>query len=263
MLHTVVTLTKNRAMAETKRENIFLKIFGVSPPQKELGDRQSESLDKVRQLLPLPKQTRDVITCEPQGSLIDTKGNKIAGFEKEVRESSTGCRRDVRAAGSQIRSAWFVTTRCPVSLSFCQGLQVSTKQKISPWDVFEGLKHSAPLSWGWFGTVRVDRKVTKFEEQQRFLLYHTHLKPKPCSYYLEPLPLPPEEEEPLTPVSQEPEKKMMEAVKPEKSVPAVHPDSSKKKSNKKKKNSSAKTEVGFFFRCKTFFMSVFELQICI
>lgn len=56
--------------------------------QKELGDRQSESLEKVRQLLPLPKQTRDVITCEPQGSLIDTKGNKIAGFEKEVGDFS-------------------------------------------------------------------------------------------------------------------------------------------------------------------------------
>lgn len=127
-----------------------------------------------------------------------------------------------------------------------QGLQVSTKQKISPWDVFEGLKHSAPLSWGWFGTVRVDRKVTKFEEQQRFLLYHTHLKPKPRSYYLEPLPLPPEEEEPLTPVSQEPEKKMMEAVKPEKAVPAVPSDSSKKKSNKKKKAPSTKTEVRIY-----------------
>ncbi|MEQ2165562.1 hypothetical protein GOODEAATRI_018177, partial [Goodea atripinnis] len=97
-----------------------------------------------------------------------------------------------------------------------RGLQVSTKQKISPWDVFEGLKHSAPLSWGWFGTVRVDRKIAKFEEQQRFLLYHTHLKPKPRSYYLEPLPLPPEEEEPLTPISQEPEKKMMEVVKTDK-----------------------------------------------
>uniref|UniRef100_A0A8C9Z7P8 Mediator complex subunit 12 n=1 Tax=Sander lucioperca TaxID=283035 RepID=A0A8C9Z7P8_SANLU len=166
------------SMEENKRAYMNL----VKKLRKELGDRQSESLEKVRQLLPLPKQTRDVITCEPQGSLIDTKGNKIAGFEKE-------------------------------------GLQVSTKQKISPWDVFEGLKPSAPLSWGWFGTVRVDRKVTKFEEQQRFLLYHTHLKPKPRSYYLEPLPLPPEEEEPLTPVSQEPEKKMMEAVKPEKSVP--------------------------------------------
>uniref|UniRef100_A0A674A8B0 Mediator complex subunit 12 n=1 Tax=Salmo trutta TaxID=8032 RepID=A0A674A8B0_SALTR len=165
------------SMEENKRAYMNL----VKKLRKELGDRQSESLEKVRQLLPLPKQTRDVITCEPQGSLIDTKGNKIAGFEKE-------------------------------------GLQVSNKQKISPWDVFEGLKHSAPLSWGWFGTVRVDRKVTKFEEQQRFLLYHTHLKPKPRSYYLEPLPLPPEEEEPPTPVPQEPEKKM-EALKPEKSVP--------------------------------------------
>uniref|UniRef100_A0A665W8A6 Mediator complex subunit Med12 domain-containing protein n=1 Tax=Echeneis naucrates TaxID=173247 RepID=A0A665W8A6_ECHNA len=189
------------SMEENKRAYMNL----VKKLRKELGDRQSESLEKVRQLLPLPKQTRDVITCEPQGSLIDTKGNKIAGFEKE-------------------------------------GLQVSTKQKISPWDVFEGLKHSAPLSWGWFGTVRVDRKVTKFEEQQRFLLYHTHLKPKPRSYYLEPLPLPPEEEEPLTPVSQEPEKKMMEPVKPEKNVPSVPSDSNKKKSNKKKKTPPTKTE---------------------
>ncbi|XP_041847052.1 mediator of RNA polymerase II transcription subunit 12 isoform X4 [Melanotaenia boesemani] len=188
------------SMEENKRAYMNL----VKKLRKELGDRQSESLEKVRQLLPLPKQTRDVITCEPQGSLIDTKGNKIAGFEKE-------------------------------------GLQVSTKQKISPWDVFEGLKHSAPLSWGWFGTVRVDRKITKFEEQQRFLLYHTHQKPKPRSYYLEPLKLLPEEEEPLTPVSQEPEKKIMEAVKQEKNVPAV-PSESKAKKNNKKRKTSTKTE---------------------
>uniref|UniRef100_A0A3P9HYA9 Mediator complex subunit 12 n=1 Tax=Oryzias latipes TaxID=8090 RepID=A0A3P9HYA9_ORYLA len=177
------------SMEENKRA--YMNLVKKLRLQKELGDRQSESLEKVRQLLPLPKQTRDVITCEPQGSLIDTKGNKIAGFEKE-------------------------------------GLQVSTKQKISPWDVFEGLKHSAPLSWGWFGTTRVDRKTTKFEEQHRFLLYHTHMKPKPRSYYLEPLPLPPEEEEPLTPVSQEPEKKIMEPGKPEKNAPPV-PSESKKK----------------------------------
>uniref|UniRef100_A0A4W5MDG8 Mediator complex subunit 12 n=1 Tax=Hucho hucho TaxID=62062 RepID=A0A4W5MDG8_9TELE len=194
------------SMEENKRAYMNL----VKKLRKELGDRQSESLEKVRQLLPLPKQTRDVITCEPQGSLIDTKGNKIAGFEKERKQI---------------------------------GLQVSNKQKISPWDVFEGLKHSAPLSWGWFGTVRVDRKVTKFEEQQRFLLYHTHLKPKPRSYYLEPLPLPPEEEETPTPVPQEPEKKMVEAVKPEKSVPAASSDATKKKPKKKKTPSTSKTEV--------------------
>uniref|UniRef100_A0A673JB53 Mediator complex subunit Med12 domain-containing protein n=1 Tax=Sinocyclocheilus rhinocerous TaxID=307959 RepID=A0A673JB53_9TELE len=168
------------SMEENKRAYMNL----VKKLRKELGERQSESLEKVRQLLPLPKQTRDVITCEPQGSLIDTKGNKIAGFEKE-------------------------------------GLQVSTKQKISPWDVFEGLKHSAPLSWGWFGSVRVDRKVTKFEEQQRLLLYHTHIKPKQRSYYLAPLNLPQEEEEPPTPVPPEPDKKV-DPGKPEKSVSSVN-----------------------------------------
>ncbi|XP_060153506.1 mediator of RNA polymerase II transcription subunit 12-like protein [Globicephala melas] len=93
-----------------------------------------------------------------------------------------------------------------------QGLQVSTKQKVSPWDLFEGQKNPAPLSWAWFGTVRVDRKVIKYEEQHHLLLYHTHPMPKPRSYYLEPLPLPPEEEEegPTSPISQEPERKSAE-----------------------------------------------------
>lgn len=126
-----------------------------------------------------------------------------------------------------------------------QGLQVSTKQKISPWDLFEGLKPSAPLSWGWFGTVRVDRRVARGEEQQRLLLYHTHLRPRPRAYYLEPLPLPPEDEEPPAPTLLEPEKKAPEPPKAEK--PGAAPASTeerKKKSTKGKKRSqpAAKTE---------------------
>nr|XP_033799825.1 mediator of RNA polymerase II transcription subunit 12 [Geotrypetes seraphini] len=197
------------SMEENKRAYMNL----VKKLRKELGDRQSESLEKVRQLLPLPKQTRDVITCEPQGSLIDTKGNKIAGFDSIFKK---------------------------------EGLQVSTKQKISPWDLFEGLKHSAPLSWGWFGTVRVDRRVSRFEEQQRLLLYHTHLKPKPRSYYLEPLSLPLEEEEPPTPVPLEPEKKVSEPLKTEKSnaASASSTEERKKKTikNKKRNQTANKTE---------------------
>uniref|UniRef100_A0A8C5S5V4 Mediator complex subunit 12 n=1 Tax=Laticauda laticaudata TaxID=8630 RepID=A0A8C5S5V4_LATLA len=199
------------SMEENKRAYMNL----VKKLRKELGDRQSESLEKVRQLLPLPKQTRDVITCEPQGSLIDTKGNKIAGFDSIFKK---------------------------------EGLQVSTKQRISPWDLFEGLKHSAPLSWGWFGTVRVDRKVSRFEEQQRLLLYHTHLKPKPRSYYLEPLPLPPEEEEPPTPVALEPEKKAVEPAKAEKATAsagssAAEPKNKNKNKNKKRAQTASKNEV--------------------
>uniref|UniRef100_A0A672VEX3 Mediator complex subunit 12L n=1 Tax=Strigops habroptila TaxID=2489341 RepID=A0A672VEX3_STRHB len=180
----------------------------VKKLKKELGDKRSESIDKVRQLLPLPKQTCDIITCEPMGSLIDTKGNKIAGFD---------------------------------SIDKKQGLQVSTKQKVSSWDLFEGHKNPAPLSWAWFGTVRVDRKVIKYEEQQHLLLYHMHTKPKPRSYYLEPLPLPPEEEEeePTTPVSQEPERKSGEFSDQGKHATD---DEKKTKSRKRKSKSSSRAD---------------------
>lgn len=156
---------------------------------------------------------------------------------------------DGRAAGGSLHLLQCVAAPSDLSSSSPpQGLQVSTKQKISPWDLFEGLKHSAPLSWGWFGTVRVDRKVSRFEEQQRLLLYHTHLKPKPRSYYLEPLPLPPEEEEPPTPVALEPEKKAAEPAKVEKaSVNPANPSAEpKKKASKSKKRTqaAAKNEVG-------------------
>ncbi|XP_075058071.1 mediator of RNA polymerase II transcription subunit 12-like protein isoform X2 [Mixophyes fleayi] len=182
----------------------------VKKLKKELGDKQSESIDKVRQLLLLPKQTCDVITCEPMGSLIDTKGNKIAGFD---------------------------------SIDKKQGLQVSSKQKVSPWDLFEGHQNPAPLSWAWFGTVRVDRKVIKCEEQHQLLLYHTHPKPKPPSYYLEPLPLPPEEEEEegesTTPVSTDPEGKTTDFPDPGKSVTD---EEKKSKSRKHKSKSNQRTD---------------------
>uniref|UniRef100_A0A8C6Y1A0 Mediator complex subunit 12L n=1 Tax=Naja naja TaxID=35670 RepID=A0A8C6Y1A0_NAJNA len=172
-----LSIASQMGSEENKRAYMNL----VKKLKKELGDKSSESIDKVRQLLPLPKQMCDLIACEPMGSLIDTKGNKIAGFD---------------------------------SIDKKQGLQVSMKQKVSPWDLLEGNKNPAPLSWAWFGTVRIDRKVIKYEEQQHLLLYHTHPKPKPRSYYLEPLPLPPEEdeeeEEPTTPASQEPERKSAE-----------------------------------------------------
>ncbi|KAJ7402236.1 Mediator of RNA polymerase II transcription subunit 12-like protein [Pitangus sulphuratus] len=185
----------------------------VKKLKKELGDKRSESIEKVRQLLPLPRLTCDIVACEPTGSLIDTKGNKIAGFDSIDKKQARA-----------------------------NGLQVSSKQKVSPWDLFEGHKNPAPLSWAWFGTIRVDRKVIKYEEQQHLLLYHTHPKPKPRSYYLEPLPLPPEEEEeePTTPVSQEPERKLGELLDQ-----GEHgtDDEKKAKGRKRKSKSSSRAEV--------------------
>lgn len=120
------------------------------------------------------------------------------------------------------------------------------KQKVSPWDLFEGSKNPAPLSWAWFGTVRIDRKVIKYEEQQQHhLLYHTHPKPKPRSYYLEPLPLPPEEEEeeeePTTPASQDPERKLLPELS-DQGKPSTA-EEKKTKGRKRKTKSSSKTDV--------------------
>lgn len=119
---------------------------------------------------------------------------------------------------------------------------MSTKQKVSPWDLFEGQKNPAPLSWAWFGTVRMDRKAIKYEEQHNLLLYHTHPVPKPRSYYLEPLPLLPEEEEeePASPVSQEPERKSAELSDQGK---AAADEEKKAKGRKRKTKSGSRLDV--------------------
>uniref|UniRef100_A0A2R5LGN9 Putative thyroid hormone receptor-associated protein complex subunit n=1 Tax=Ornithodoros turicata TaxID=34597 RepID=A0A2R5LGN9_9ACAR len=132
----------------------------VKKLKKEVSDLDTDVISMVHQLLPLPKQQSEVITCEPMGSLIDTKGNKIAGFD---------------------------------SIDKKQGLQVSEKQFVSPWDLLEGHRNPAPLSWVWFGAVRMERKP-RVEESHRALLWHTHgALAKPLSYFLDPPLLPPED----------------------------------------------------------------------
>ena len=57
---------------------------------KELGDKQSDSIDKIRQLLPIPKRFFEVLSCEAHGTQMDSKGNKYDGFgKKEVGGSTT------------------------------------------------------------------------------------------------------------------------------------------------------------------------------
>lgn len=130
--------------------------------KKELGDRHTPSFLHVRQLLPLPRIVTEVVTVDT-GCLTDNKGNKIS-FD---------------------------------SVDKKHGLSVSDKQKVSTWDLLEGMKSSAPLSWTWFGAVKLQRRPLPYEETHRLLKYHTHNLTKPASYYLEPPPLPPEDLEPV------------------------------------------------------------------
>lgn len=76
-------------------------------------------------------------------------------------------------------------------------IQVSDKQRVSSWDLLEGMKNPVPLSWTWFGAVRLERRPLACEDTHRLLKYHTHNLQRPASHYLDPPPLPPEDLEPV------------------------------------------------------------------
>ncbi|XP_020279147.1 mediator of RNA polymerase II transcription subunit 12 isoform X2 [Pseudomyrmex gracilis] len=159
LIHSTLVSDSQSEKDENKKhyQNLMKKL------KKELGDRNSPSIRYVRQLLPLPKLSMEVITCEPVGCLTDTKGNKIAGFD---------------------------------SIDKKQGLQVCDSQKVSAWELLEGHKNPAPLSWAWFRAVRMERKPLTYQNAHKLLRYHTHSQIRPASHYLDPPPLPPEDLEP-------------------------------------------------------------------
>lgn len=77
LVHSTLVSDSQSEKDENKKhyQNLMKKL------KKELGDRNSPSIQHVRQLLPLLKQNSEIIACEPVGLLTDTKGNKITGFD--------------------------------------------------------------------------------------------------------------------------------------------------------------------------------------
>ena len=59
---------------------IYLVLSLSQMLQKELGDRQSDSLNLVRQLLPIPKHNVEIIGCESHGSILDSKVHDTVKF---------------------------------------------------------------------------------------------------------------------------------------------------------------------------------------
>ncbi|XP_032668438.1 mediator of RNA polymerase II transcription subunit 12 isoform X2 [Odontomachus brunneus] len=159
LIHSTLVSDSQSEKDENKKhyQNLMKKL------KKELGDRNSPSIRFVRQLLPLPKLTMEVIACEPVGCLTDTKGNKIAGFD---------------------------------SIDKKQGLQVCDSQRVSAWELLEGHKNPAPLSWAWFRAIKLERKPLTYQNAHKLLRYHTHSQIRPANHYLDPPPLPPEDLEP-------------------------------------------------------------------
>jgi len=162
LIHSSLVIDKETSSSERAEENRRHYLQLVKRIKKEIGDKQSQSIKYLRQLLPFPKLMEEVIVTEQYGLEPDSKGQKVRGFNCDKK----------------------------------QGLQVSEKQKISPWDILEGFKNPAPLSWHWFQAVKTERKPLKYEEAFHAMRYMKNSFIKDSSHYLSPPPLPQEDLEP-------------------------------------------------------------------
>lgn len=81
MLATLIHSTLVSDSQSERDENKRLYTTLMKKVKKELGDKNGASIKYVRQLLPIAKQTCEVITCDPAGSYIDSKGNKCNGHD--------------------------------------------------------------------------------------------------------------------------------------------------------------------------------------
>merc|ERR1719336_3286849 len=162
LIHSTLIIDKEVGGSDRAEENKRSYLTLVKKLKKEVGDRSTQSIRYIRQLLPIPKQAEEVIVTEQYGLIPDSKGAKIRGFNCDKK----------------------------------QGLQVAEKQKVSPWDILEGHKNPAPLSWHWFQAVKTERKAMKYEEAFQNMRYMKNTLLKPASYYLEDPPLPQEDLEP-------------------------------------------------------------------
>ncbi|RXG58705.1 Mediator of RNA polymerase II transcription subunit 12 [Armadillidium vulgare] len=161
LIHSTLVVEVNSESREENRKNYSMVVKKVK--KVRVLDHKNVSLRLVRQLTPFPKVQTEIIALEPWGTITDTKGNRVQDFEKDKKH----------------------------------GLQVADKQKLSPWDLLDGHRNPAPLSWIWFAATRLERKPLKYEECHRLQRFHTHSMVKPFNYFLEPPPLPPEDLEPV------------------------------------------------------------------
>ena len=108
MIHSTLITDRENGNSERNEENRKHYNYHalVKKLKKEIGDKTSPSLKYLRQMLPLPKLMTEVIVTEPFGYETNEKGNKVKGLNCDKKP----------------------------------GMQVSEKQKISPWDILEGKK---------------------------------------------------------------------------------------------------------------------------
>lgn len=133
----------------------------VKKVRNQIGERASRTKQSVRQLLPIVRMPRHIIAVE------SNEKSQYPGID--------------------------LIDRVP-------GLRATEKQKVNTWDLIEGnSKNPAPLSWAWFGAVKMERRPMKYERGFDLLKYHTHNLAKPRTFYYEPLVITVKEPAPTLP----------------------------------------------------------------
>lgn len=72
------------------------------------------------------------------------------------------------------------------SLDKRKGFKFSKKERISTWELIEGVKNASALCQSWFGYCKIDRRMLRYEYQQKLLVRHKHLNVhKELAYFKE------------------------------------------------------------------------------
>ncbi|TRY73773.1 hypothetical protein TCAL_00950 [Tigriopus californicus] len=164
LIHSTMVYDKDASVSERSDEGRKHHAYHtlVKKLKKEIGENHCASMKILRQLLPFPKVVIEALVCEPFGNVTDGKGNRVKGLNCDKK----------------------------------QGMQVADKQKMNPWDMLDGHRNPAPLSWAWFGALKHERKPLKCEENFFELKFAKDSFEHTKTYYLDPPPLPDEDLEP-------------------------------------------------------------------
>ena len=120
--------------------NAFQKNIGIRP----LGPRDEYSKGLI--LLQLHYMSNHVSISRPHGPLVI----QIETIIKNL---------NVWISFEVVKYKWFILS---------QGLQVSKKEKVSPWEIIEGYKNPPPLSWAFFCANKEEKKPLKYDDQHRY-----------------------------------------------------------------------------------------------
>jgi len=61
------------------------------------------------------------------------------------------------------------------SLDKRKGYKFAKKERVSTWELVEGVKNASALCSSWFGLAKIERKMLRYESQQKLLIRHKHL----------------------------------------------------------------------------------------